>query len=44
MLSKELEMSKTLVKSIFVIGVFTFYSLPSYGQQLMVYKDGVSDE
>ncbi len=37
-------MSKTTTKTIFLIGVFTFYSLPSYGQQLMVYKDGVSDE
>ncbi len=44
MVSKELEMSKTSVKTIFLIGVFTFYSLPSYGQLLMVYNDGVSDE
>ena len=37
-------MSKTSVQSILLIGVVILYSLPSHGQQLMVYKDGVTDE
>ncbi len=37
-------MSKISVKSVLLIGVVSVFSLPSYGQQLMVYKDGVSND
>ncbi len=37
-------MSKVSVKSILLIGVVLVFSVPSYGQQLMVYKDGVSND
>ena len=37
-------MSKLLVKSILLVGVIFVFSSPSYGQQLMIYKDGVSDD
>ena len=37
-------MSKISVKSILLIGAITVFSMPSYGQQLMVYKDGVSSD
>ena len=37
-------MSKLLVKSIFLIGLILLFSSPSYAQQVMVYKDGVSDD
>ncbi len=36
-------MSKLPAKFILLTGIILVFSLPSYGQQLMIYKDGVSD-
>lgn len=36
-------MSKFTIKSILLIGLIIVFSTPSHGQQMMVYKEGVSD-